>query len=95
MASKVAIANGGDRPEKRQGLKLFDDAVGVWNEFSHFLSDVRAEMRKVVTPSRKEVQATTTVVIIAVFIFGLYFAVVDAIFSFGMNKLMLKLGGLQ
>jgi len=95
MASKVAIAKGGDRPEKRQGLKLFDDTVGVWNEFSHFLSDVRAEMRKVVTPSRKEVQATTTVVIIAVFIFGLYFAVVDAIFSFGMNKLMLKLGGLQ
>jgi len=97
MASKVAIANGGDRPApvKRQGPKFLDNAVGAWNEFSRFLSDVRAEMRKVVTPSRKEVQATTTVVIIAVFIFGLYFAVVDAIFSYGMNELMLKLGGLQ
>jgi preprotein translocase SecE subunit len=44
-----------------------------WNEFTHFLGDVRGEMRKVVTPSRKEVEATTTVVIIAVFIFGLFF----------------------
>lgn len=95
MASKAAMVNGDDEPRKRQGLKIFDNAVSTWNEFSRFLSDVRAEMRKVVTPSRKEVQATTTVVIIAVFIFGLYFAVVDAVFAFGMNKLMLKLGGLQ
>ena len=95
MASKLAVANGGDRPEKRQGLKLFDNAADKWNELTRFLSDVRAEMRKVVTPSRKEEQATTTVVIIAVFIFGVYFFVVDAIFSFGMNRLMLKLGGLQ
>jgi preprotein translocase SecE subunit len=57
------------------------------------LSDVRAEMRKVVTPSWKEVQSTTTVVIIAVFIFGLYFFVVDSIFSSGMNWLLHKLGG--
>ena len=95
MASKAAMVNGDDRPGKRQGLKIFDNAVGKWNYFTGFLSDVRAEMRKVVTPSRKEVQATTTVVIIAVFIFGVYFMVVDAIFSFGMNRVMLKLGGLQ
>ncbi len=44
--------------------------MGMWNEFTRFLSDVRAEMRKVVAPSRKEVQATTTVVIVAVFLFG-------------------------
>jgi len=54
---------------------------------------VRAEMRKVVTPSWKEVQATTTVVIIAVFIFGLYFFVADSIFSSGMNWLLHKMGG--
>jgi preprotein translocase subunit SecE len=52
-------------------------------------------MRKVVVPSRKEVQTTTTVVIIAVFLFGLYFFLVDGIFSFGMNRLLQKLGGLQ
>ena len=42
-----------------------------------FYGDVRNEMRKVTTPTRKEVQATTVVVIICVFIFALYFAVVD------------------
>ncbi len=34
-----------------------------------FYNDVRTEMRKVTTPSRKEVQATTTVVLVAIFVF--------------------------
>jgi preprotein translocase subunit SecE len=72
---------------------MTDNAVGLWTEFSQFLTDVRGEMRKVVTPSRKEVQATTTVVIIAVFIFGVYFFVVDAIFDMGLHQLLGKLGG--
>jgi preprotein translocase subunit SecE len=44
-----------------------------------FYGDVRNEMRKVTTPTRKEVQATTIVVIICVFIFGLYFWVIDGV----------------
>ena len=44
-----------------------------------FYNDVRTEMRKVTTPSRKEVQGTTTVVIITVFLFGAYFWVIDTI----------------
>jgi preprotein translocase subunit SecE len=44
-----------------------------------FYGDVRNEMRKVTTPTRKEVQATTVVVIITVFIFGAYFWVVDGV----------------
>jgi len=44
-----------------------------------FLSDVRNEMRKVTSPTRKEVQATTAVVIITVFIFAGYFWIVDGI----------------
>ncbi len=43
-----------------------------------FLSDVRNEMRKVTYPSRKEVQATTVVVIITVIIFGVYFFLIDS-----------------
>ena len=42
-----------------------------------FLSDVRNEMRKVTFPSRKEVQATTVVVIITVVLFGVYFFIID------------------
>ena len=44
-----------------------------------FYGDVRNEMRKVTTPTRKEVEATTLVVIITVFIFGVYFWVVDSV----------------
>jgi preprotein translocase subunit SecE len=100
MASKAALVNGEERPApiKRQpnaGPNPMDRAVGAWKEFTHFLGDVRGEMRKVVTPSRKEVEATTTVVIIAVFIFGLFFFVVDSIFDLGLHQLLSKLGGLQ
>jgi preprotein translocase subunit SecE len=97
MATKLAMAGGGDGPIKRQGKnpvsKTVDNVVGQWTEFVQFLSDVRSEMRKVVTPSWKEVKSTTTVVIIAVFIFGLFFFVVDSIFSSVMDRLFHKLGG--
>src|ERR1035437_2850278 len=97
MATKLAMADGDDRQIKRRGksplAKFADNVVGQWKEFVQFLGDVRSEMRKVVTPSWKEVKTTTTVVIIAVFIFGLFFFVVDSIFSSAMDKLFHKLGG--
>jgi preprotein translocase subunit SecE len=92
MASKAALANSDDR----QRISGFGGrVVGSWQEFTHFLSDVRGEMRKVVTPSWKEVKATTSVVIVAVFIFGVYFFVVDWIFAFGLDRLLKQLGGTQ
>jgi len=97
MATKAITVNGGERPAKRQGdnsvSKFGENAAGMWNDFTRFLSDVRAELRKVVAPSWKEVKSTTTVVIIAVFIFGLYFFVVDSICSKVMESLYHKLGG--
>ena len=104
MATKAAMVNGDDQPsQKKPALakrpnaepNMLDRAVGAWKEFTHFLGDVRGEMRKVVTPSRKEVEATTTVVLIAVFIFGLFFFIVDGIFQFGLDRLLKQLGGLQ
>ena len=53
-----------------------------------FLKDVRAEMRKVITPSRAEVQSTTTVVIVCVFIFAAYFALVDFVVGQGVTQLI-------
>jgi preprotein translocase subunit SecE len=50
-----------------------------------FLGDVRNEMRKVTFPSRKEVQATTTVVIITVILFGVYFFILDQVIASGIN----------
>jgi len=53
-----------------------------------FLADVRTELRHVTTPSRKEVQATTVVVVITVALFGLYFRGVDLVISNAMNLIM-------
>ena len=97
MASKAVLASGDDRPVKRPGdnpvSRFFDSVVEQWKEFTRFLVDVRGEVRKVVTPSWKEVKSTTTVVIIAVFLFGVFFFVVDALFQWGLHAMLGKLGG--
>jgi len=99
MATKTAMEKGDERSAKRQkpgALAEFGGgALGKWTEFTSFLRDVRAEMRKVVTPSPKEVRVTTGVVIVAVFLFGLFFFIVDFIFRVGVYGLLGKLGGLQ
>lgn len=46
---------------------------------SNFLKDVRNEMRKVIAPTRAEVQSTTLIVLITVFIFATYFWAVDTL----------------
>jgi preprotein translocase subunit SecE len=85
MAKAIVASSNGDG--KRNPV------VAWWTEFMDFLSDVRGEMRKVVTPSRKEVEATTTVVLIAVMLFGIYFFVCDSIFQVGLRTLINKLSG--
>jgi preprotein translocase SecE subunit len=52
-----------------------------------FLTDTRKELKNVAWPSRREVTGTTLVVIAAVFFFGFFLFVVDAIVQFGMNQL--------
>jgi preprotein translocase subunit SecE len=86
MAMKAIMKSDDDN----QGNKI----MGIWNDFTRFLSDVRAEVRKVVTASRKEVQTTTSVVIVTVFVFGLFFFVVDALCRMGVDRLLMTLGGL-
>jgi preprotein translocase subunit SecE len=54
----------------------------VWyKRFFSFLKDVRAEMKKVTWPSRRETANTTLVVILSVFFFGFYLFFMDVIFS--------------
>jgi preprotein translocase subunit SecE len=51
-----------------------------------FLKDTRAEMHKVVTPTRAEVQATTIVVMVTVFLFAAYFELVDVVLGKGIDQ---------
>lgn len=96
MATESAIKKGDDNSIKRQQpgalSNLSDNALGIWGNFNRFLSDVRAEMKKVVTPTRKEVQSTTSVVIVTVFVFGFFFWVTDSIFSRALQAILHKLG---
>jgi preprotein translocase subunit SecE len=99
MATKTAIERGDERSAKRQdpgALQEFGgNAMGAWTNFTGFLSDVRAEMRKVVAPGWNQVRSTTGVVIVTVMIFGVFFFVVDWVFRNGMNYLFNHLGGAQ
>jgi preprotein translocase subunit SecE len=56
-----------------------EQVKGLPERIRSFYGDVRNEMRKVTVPNRKEVEATTIVVIITVFIFGIYFWIVDGV----------------
>jgi len=78
MANTIAAAN--------------DDSFGgkiksIPERVKAFYNDVRTEMRKVTTPSGKEVQATTAVVIVTVFLFGVYFFIVDNVIGRGVDLL--------
>jgi preprotein translocase subunit SecE len=100
MAKALATANDGTS-SKPQG-KLTNPVSPVPNQFSgniekmrDFLQDVRGEMRKVVTPSAKEVQATTVVVLVTVFAFAGYFYLVDSILGRGIQSVLHWMGASQ
>ena len=80
MAKAVAV-------EEEQGSGL-ERLKAQPRELIQFLKDVRSELRKVVTPTRPEVQSTTAIVLITVFIFAAYFAVTDYIFGQGITRLI-------
>jgi preprotein translocase subunit SecE len=64
-------------------------ALRSWPErIKGFYNDVRTEMKKVTSPSRKEVQGTTTVVIITVFLFAFYFWLVDLAISNSLERML-------
>ena len=69
------------------GDEGFGRVKGWTQRVKTFYNDVRTEMRKVTTPSRKEVQATTAVVIVTVFLFGVYFFVIDNVIGRGVDLL--------
>ena len=46
-----------------------------------YFKDIRSEMRRVTWPNRKQVESTTLVVILSVFAFAAYFAVLDQVLN--------------
>ncbi len=60
--------------------------------FKKFCIETWAELKKTTWPTRKEVQGTTVVVIIAVLITAVYLFVVDLILSQAMEKVLAWFG---
>jgi len=58
-----------------------------------FLKETRAEMHKVVTPTRNEVRNTTIIVLSTVFFFAAFFEVVDVVLGKGIDVVFLHLTG--
>ena len=62
-----------------------ESVSGWWGRSRRFLSEVRNEMGRVTWPSRKEVYATTLVVILFSVAMGVYLWVVDLVLAKGLG----------
>ncbi|MBM3802654.1 MAG: preprotein translocase subunit SecE [Acidimicrobiia bacterium] len=56
-------------------------------QMQQFFAEVRAELKKVSWPGRKEVYGTTVVVICAVFFFGIYLGLIDLLLRLGVDRI--------
>ena len=84
MAKAIAAAANPD--DSNSGLQRVTAGP---ERLMQFLRDTRQEMRKVTTPSRAEVQNTTIVVLVTVFLFAAYFEAVDLILGKAIDQFFL------
>lgn len=66
---------------KETALRARERLGGSWSNLREFLSEVRNEMKRVTWPSRREVYATTVVVILTSIFFGVYLWSVDMVLN--------------
>ena len=64
-----------------------------FKNFVEFIRETRKELHNVSWPNRKELVSTTVVVIVSVFFFGFFLALVDLIVSPAMRFILSKLSG--
>ena len=81
--AKMAIA----QVQEGDGGNFIQRATTWPVRVKNYFEELQMEMRRVTWPSWKQVRATTVVVIVAVFAFAAYFAVVDQV----VNSLVQKL----
>jgi preprotein translocase subunit SecE len=66
-----------DEHDEGIGGRARESVTGWWGRSRRFLQEVRNETARVTWPSRKEVYATTVVVILTSIFFGVYLWLVD------------------
>ena len=86
----VAVAEAGADQKMKTAMAEHEDSIGGrardgvagwWGRARRFLAEVRNEMARVTWPTRREVYATTLVVILTSIFFGLYLGTVDFILN--------------
>jgi preprotein translocase subunit SecE len=65
--------------EESIGVRARESVTGWWGRSRRFLSEVRNETGRVTWPSRKEVYATTIVVVLTSIFFGVYLYSIDLV----------------
>jgi preprotein translocase subunit SecE len=73
---------------RRRMAEEAGSAKNAFREFRQYVTEVRAEMKRVTWPGKQEIYGTTVMVILTTFLFGLYFFVSDQIFSTAVLKVM-------
>jgi preprotein translocase subunit SecE len=86
----MAIEKQDSGVEERTGLTRAP--LGWWTRWTEFLTEVRNEMKRVTWPSRREVYATTVVVILTASFFGIYLFGVDIVLSNAVQAIFNRLG---
>ena len=74
-------------PKKQKAVpkaSIKDRTAGVVDTVSQFLREVRAELSKVTWPTRKDTLASTSVVLVIVFLIAAFLGIVDL----GLSRLM-------
>jgi preprotein translocase subunit SecE len=80
-----------DEPNKFETIR--EAAGGRVERLRLFLSEVRNELKRVTWPSRKEVYATTVVVILTSAFFGVYLFVLDYALGAVVIRIFRRFGG--
>jgi preprotein translocase subunit SecE len=70
------------------GVAGWVNNVATWpTRFRVFVDGLKREMRLVTWPSKEQVQATTLVVIVTIFLFAVFFAITDYLLGTGFRNL--------
>jgi preprotein translocase subunit SecE len=78
--------------EESIGERARESVTGWWSRSRRFLVEVRNETARVTWPSRKEVYATTVVVVLTSVFFGVYLWGVDLLLTAILGWVYAKLG---
>ena len=87
---KTSAIDNVNRPSGEGGI--LSRPVEWWTNSRTFLTEVRNELKRVSWPSKKEVYATTVVVILTSAFFGLYLFGVDLVLNAAVQQIFQRFG---